>query len=129
MKCGSPPSYSSSSSAARLAERSSELQVVACSVNLASCQGSLGELTSAMSLQRETTARLANTLGTDHPDTLACRANLVVTLHQAGRESEAEEDRALVLEQFNRVLGPGHPDAAQLRSWQWINRDLEPQMI
>ena len=30
---------------------------------------------------------------------------------------------------FSRVLGAGHPDAAQLQKWQRINRDLEPQVI
>jgi hypothetical protein len=65
----------------------------------------------------------------DHPDTLVCRANLAVTLRDAGREPAAQELRAAVLGDFSRVLGAGHPDATQLRKWQRINRDLEPQQI
>jgi hypothetical protein len=34
-----------------------------------------------------------------------------------------------ILGEFSRVLGAGHPDATQLRKWQRINRDLEPQQI
>ena len=34
-----------------------------------------------------------------------------------------------ILGDFSRVLGAGHPDGTQLRKWQRINRDLEPQLI
>jgi hypothetical protein len=30
---------------------------------------------------------------------------------------------------LSRVLGPSHPDTDQLRQGQWINRDLEAQLI
>jgi tetratricopeptide (TPR) repeat protein len=102
---------------------------LSCSINLASCLGLSGELGTAMSIQRETTSRLTEALGADHPDTLVCQANLAVSLHMAGRRTEAEECRTRALDDFSRVLGPRHPDAVLLRSWQWINRDLEPQMI
>jgi Tetratricopeptide repeat len=102
---------------------------LSCSVNLASCLASSGDLAPAMSLQRETAARLADALGAGHPDTLVCEANLAVTLHEAGHEAEAAEKRAWALGEFSHILGPGHPDAARLQNWQWINRDLEPQMI
>jgi hypothetical protein len=102
---------------------------LSCSVNLASCLASSGDLARAMRLQRKTAAGFADALGADHPDTLVCEANLAVTLHRAGQEGEAAEKRAWVLGEFSRILGPGHPDAAQLQRWQWINRDLEPQLI
>lgn len=102
---------------------------LSCWVNLASCLASSGELALAMSLQGETAARIADALGADHPDALTCEANLAVTLHLAGREAEAAEHRVRILGRFDRAVGPDHPDAAQLRSWQWINRDLEPQLI
>ena len=98
-------------------------------VNLASCLGDSGDLAQAEALVRETISRLAEVLTEDHPDTLVCRANLAVTLHDAGRDSEAEELRVTILGDFSRVLGAGHPDATQLRKWQRINRDLEPQQI
>ena len=81
-----------------------------------------------MILDRDTITRLRETLGADHPDTLICEANLAVTLREAGQEKEADELRARLLVDFDRILGPGHPDAAQLRKWQRINRDLEPQV-
>jgi hypothetical protein len=67
--------------------------------------------------------------GRDHPDTLVCESNLAVTLHKAGRKAEAAKQRTHALDDLGRVLGPGHPDTVQLRKWQWINRDLEPQLI
>jgi tetratricopeptide (TPR) repeat protein len=102
---------------------------LSCSVNLANCLACSGDLAAAMSLQTETAARLADALGVDHPDVLACEANLAVTLHVGGREAEAEENQARILGRFDHALGADHPDSAQLRSWQWINRDLEPQLI
>jgi tetratricopeptide (TPR) repeat protein/CO dehydrogenase nickel-insertion accessory protein CooC1 len=98
-------------------------------VNLASCQGDSGNLTAAEALMRDTVAQLSDILTPDHPDTLVCQANLAVTLHDAGRDKEAEELRVTILGDFSRVLGAGHPDGTQLRKWQRINRDLEPQLI
>jgi CO dehydrogenase nickel-insertion accessory protein CooC1 len=98
-------------------------------VNLANCQGDSGNLEPAEALARETVSQLGEVLTADHPDTLVCRANLAVTLHDAGRDDEAEELRLTILGDFSRVLGAGHPDATQLRKWQRINRDLEPQQI
>jgi predicted metal-dependent hydrolase/KaiC/GvpD/RAD55 family RecA-like ATPase len=98
-------------------------------VNLANCQGDSGSLTAAEALARETVTWLGHVLTPDHPDTLVCRANLAVTLHDAGRDGEAEELRVTILGDFSRVLGAGHPDGTQLRKWQRINRDLEPQLI
>jgi hypothetical protein len=98
-------------------------------VNLANCLGDSGDLARAEALMRETISSLGAVLAEDHPDRLVCLANLAVTLHDAGRDSEAEELRVTILGEFSRVLGAGHPDATQLRKWQRINRDLEPQQI
>jgi CO dehydrogenase nickel-insertion accessory protein CooC1 len=98
-------------------------------VNQASCMGDSGDLATAETLMRDTISQLTEVLTDDHPDTLVCRANLAVTLHDAGQNSEAEELRVTILGDFSRVLGAGHPDATQLRKWQRINRDLEPQQI
>ncbi len=102
---------------------------LSCSVNLANCLGDSEELAGAMALERETISRLQETLGADHPDTLICEANLAVTLRAAGEEKGAEELRDRLLDDFSRILGAGHPDISQLRKWQRINRDLEPQVI
>ena len=76
-------------------------------------------------MERQTIARLRKKLGPSHPDTLACEANLAVTLRHAGRHDEAEQRRTRTLNEVSQVLGPQHPDAALLRDWQRINRDLE----
>ena len=82
----------------------------------------------AETLQRKTLASLTRVLGTEHPDTLVCQADLAVTLRDAGRIEESEEMATTVLSGLERALGDGHPDVAQLRAGQRINRDLEPQM-
>lgn len=102
---------------------------LSCAVNLANCLGDSGDLAAAGELERETVTRLRDTLGAPHPDTLVCRANLATTLHESGQEEEAQELRTAILSEFSQILGTGHPDATQLRSWQRINRDLEPQQI
>jgi tetratricopeptide (TPR) repeat protein len=102
---------------------------LSCAVNLANCLADSGDLAPALDLQHETISRLAAVLGRDHPDTLVCESNLAVTLHKAGRKAEAAKQRTHALDGLGRVLGPGHPDTVQLRKWQWINRDLEPQLI
>jgi MinD-like ATPase involved in chromosome partitioning or flagellar assembly len=100
-----------------------------CAVNLANCRGDSGDFEAAEALQRQTISRLREVLGKDHPDTLVCAANLAITLRQAGHETEADELRTRAIADLSRVLGASHPDAAQLRKWQRINRDLEPQQI
>jgi cellulose biosynthesis protein BcsQ len=102
---------------------------LSCAVNLANCLGDGGDLAAAEALIRETISRLSAVLTPEHPDTLVCEANLAVTMHEAGREREAEELRSRILSDFSRILGTGHPDGSQLRKWQRINRDLEPQVI
>ena len=102
---------------------------LSCAVNLANCLGDSGDLAAAAELERETVTRLRDTLGAQHPDTLVCRANLATTMHESGQEKEAQELRTTILSEFSQILGTGHPDATQLRSWQRINRDLEPQQI
>jgi cellulose biosynthesis protein BcsQ/tetratricopeptide (TPR) repeat protein len=102
---------------------------LSCSVNLANCLADSGDTTAALGRQRETITLLRETLGAEHPDTLICEANLAVTMRASGRGTEAEELRGRIISDFNRILGAGHPDAVQLRKWQRINRDLEPQVI
>jgi len=102
---------------------------LSCAVNLANCHSESGRLETAEALQRQTVSRLTETLGPEHPDTLICQANLAVTLRRAGRDADAGELRARILANLGRVLGASHPDCAQLRDWQLINRDLEPQQI
>ena len=48
-------------------------------------------------------------LGADHPDTLASRNNLALTLRALGRLQEAEAEHRAVRNTLERVLGPEHP--------------------
>ncbi|KAB8068595.1 Tetratricopeptide repeat-domain-containing protein [Aspergillus leporis] len=63
-------------------------------------------------------------LGTKHPDTLDCMANLASTYRNQGRWEEAEKLGAQVMEMRKRVLGPEHPSALTSReslAYTWIS--------
>jgi tetratricopeptide (TPR) repeat protein len=49
-------------------------------------------------------------VGGDHPDTLACRGNLALVLHDLGKLDEAAAEVRAVVTGRQRVLGPDHPD-------------------
>jgi hypothetical protein len=102
---------------------------LSCTINLATCLGDAMILRRAESLQRETITAIRRARGPEHTDTLICEADLAVTLQHAGRESAAEEVKTLALAKLSRVLGSQHPDAILLRSWQYINCDIEPSPI
>jgi hypothetical protein len=48
-----------------------------------------------------------------------------VSLHQEGRDKEAERLKAQILDRFSQLLGPQHPDALLIRDWLRIDLDLE----
>ncbi len=55
-------------------------------------------------------------LGDDHPSTLAARANLAASYHQAGRTSEAITIKERVVADRERLLGDDHPDTLTARA-------------
>ena len=92
--------------------------------------GARGRLTERQAEQAEEHARAVLEIrtriyGPDHPDTLACGANLAVSLHQAGRNKDAERLKAQILDRFSQLLGSQHPNVLLIRDWLRIDLDLE----
>ncbi len=94
---------------------------------MANCLHDVGQFSEAEALQRDTIAKLRDTLGDTHPDTLVCQANLATTLRASDRAEEAITLQQQVAAGMLRVLGENHPNLLWLLSWTLINRDLEPQ--
>ena len=57
---------------------------------MANCLHDVGQFSDAEDLQRDTIARLRETLGDSHPDTLTAQANLAIILRSMGQEDEAD---------------------------------------
>jgi hypothetical protein len=62
----------------------------------------------------------------DHPDTLRCRANLLLTRHEEGMQ-DASRQRQLIIERLTGLLGPEHPDIGILLSGGRLLRVIDPQ--
>jgi tetratricopeptide (TPR) repeat protein len=76
---------------------------------------------------RITCRRLASDpdAGEQHPDTLACRGNLALALHDLGRLDEAEAENRAVVAVRELVLGADHPDTLTSRgNLALVLRDL-----
>ncbi|MFJ4630666.1 tetratricopeptide repeat protein [Streptomyces sp. NPDC088847] len=64
----------------------------------------------------EATVRLSSTVhGSDHPDTLRARNNLVISYGDAGRAQEALHLAQQVLTDREQILGPDHPTTLRAR--------------
>ena len=98
-------------------------------VNWANARAELEELKTAELSERSCLARLATYLGEDHPDTLACRSNLAVTLKARGHTQEAQRlhDQALEAFAHDRNFGESHPDTISAEGWKRISHILELQ--
>ena len=110
------------------------LLTLGCAINLANARADGGRLEEANELYRQTLERLhvvlnvpENTIGQDHPDLLACRANIAVVLHEiGGREQEAEEERSRTLAALTSARTRAHPNTIALTEWRRIDRELDP---
>jgi uncharacterized protein involved in exopolysaccharide biosynthesis len=83
------------------------------------------ELDEAEKLETQVAELLAHTLGDSHPDTLRCRANLLLTRQQLGQQTAAEREQ--VITDLAQGLGPDHPTVATLRLERRVLRALDPQ--
>ena len=90
----------------------------------ASVLAHLGKLADAAELEEAVLAERLRWLGPDHPDTLRCQANLLLTRRQQGANSQAIE-RQQVISRLGSVLGDDHPDVtaagASLRLFSVVN--------
>lgn len=84
-----------------------------------------GQFEWAAEAEARTAAVLARTLGPTHPDTLRCRANLLLTRRNLGTDTTAE--LAAVIEELELMLGADHPTIATLRENRRLLRALDPQ--
>ncbi|MFC1409353.1 FxSxx-COOH system tetratricopeptide repeat protein [Streptacidiphilus sp. N1-12] len=98
-------------------------------VNWANARAELEELEAAENSERSCLARLSRQLGDDHPDTLACRSNLAVTLKARGstREAQRLHDEAVEAFAHDRNFGDTHPDTLSAEGWDRISHILELQ--
>jgi Lhr-like helicase len=85
-----------------------------------------GDLEEAEKLEAHTAEALARVLTPDHPDTLRCRANLLLTRQQRGDRTAATQ-RAAAIDQLAVQLGENHPDVNMLREERRLMRSLDPQ--
>lgn len=84
-----------------------------------------GDFEKAADGEARTAATLARTLGTSHPDTLRCRANLLLTRRDLGDDTTAEFARLIT--QLEAKLGADHMTLATLRKNRRLLRALDPQ--
>jgi tetratricopeptide (TPR) repeat protein len=92
--------------------------------NLGEALREQGDLTKAEVYTRRAFNGLAETLGAEHPSTLASMANLASTFWNQGRWAEAEELGVQVLETRKRVLGAEHPSTlTSMANLAWTLRD------
>jgi hypothetical protein len=90
----------------------------------ASVLAQLRKLADAAELEEAVLAERLRWLGPDHPDTLRCQANLLLTRRQQGANGQAIE-RQQVISRLGSVLGADHPDVtaagASLRLLSMVN--------
>jgi hypothetical protein len=84
------------------------------------------DLARAEEVESRTVRSLARALGATHPDTLRCRANLLLTRQQRG-DNAAKGERDAVISQLAELIGEDHPNIATLRGDRRLMRALDPQ--
>jgi tetratricopeptide (TPR) repeat protein len=83
-----------------------------------------GELDRAARLETRVAAALSRVLDEHHPDTLRCRANLLLTRKQLGHETGGERDRVIAL--LVERLGQDHPTLEPVLAGRRVLRALDP---
>ncbi len=84
-----------------------------------------GQFELAAEAEARTSAVLARTLGPMHPDTLRCRANLLLTRRNLGEDTATA--LAKVIEELELMIGANHPTISTLRKNRRLLRALDPQ--
>jgi tetratricopeptide (TPR) repeat protein len=94
------------------------------------CEGVLhavrGELEAAELIESAAADTMARVLGPAHPDTLRCRANLLLTRHERG-DHTAIGYRAGVIDQLSAMIGEEHPTIVTLRAERRLMRSIDPE--
>jgi hypothetical protein len=79
----------------------------------------------AADVETRTLGVLARTLGTAHPDTLRCRANLLLTRRDLGEDTSSDLEG--VIGQLELLIGADHPTVKTLRKKRRLLRTLDLQ--
>ena len=87
---------------------------------LASVRANQSDLTEARALEEMVLAERERVLGWQHPDTLRCRANLLLT------RSERSERQA-VIDDLAALIGEQHPDVTAALSGSRLLCAIDPQ--
>ncbi len=115
------------SAAAGLAERlgATHPYTLAAKMVLASTLASQDQLTLAGELEELVADERERVLGPQHPDTLRCQANLLLTRHAQGFEGAAEKRQA-VIGDLGVLIGSGHPDVTTAMSGSRLLCVIDP---
>ena len=92
----------------------------------ASVLAHLLKLEDAAELEELVLAERTKWLGPEHPDTLRCQANLLLTRHQQGANGQATE-RQQVISELGSVLGADHPDVTAAGASRRLFCVINPQ--
>jgi hypothetical protein len=93
---------------------------------LASVLAWLGELADAARLEELVETSRAEVLGPQHPDTVRCRVNLLLTQAELGTPGAAA-DREKAVGELKALLGPGHPDVRAAADNERLLCVIDPQ--
>lgn len=80
----------------------------------------------ARAVEERAVERMTKKLGPHHPDTLRCRANLMLTRQQSG-DRTAMTERMEIVARLTGLLGAEHPNIATLRDGRRLLRAIDPQ--
>jgi hypothetical protein len=89
-------------------------------------QNSMESLHAAVELEAKVAADRERILGSQHPDTLRSRANLLLTRHSLGM-SDATAERQAVLDGLATLIGPEHPDVTAAMRGSRLLCAIDPQ--
>ncbi len=98
---------------------------LAAAMVLGSLLADQGNLEAAERMEAKTLQALAITLGQNHPDTLRCHANMLLTRQQRGEDHTGQ--REMVIDQLANLIGLDHPNVGTLRGGRRLMRALDPQ--
>jgi len=93
---------------------------------LASVRAWRGHLTEARELEETVVAERGRVLGSQHPDTLRCRVNLLLTQEELLADG-ASSEREAVIRELAAVIGDEHPDVITARSGSRLLCVVDPQ--
>jgi cellulose biosynthesis protein BcsQ/tetratricopeptide (TPR) repeat protein len=92
----------------------------------ASVLAHLGKLADAADLEEAVLAERLRWLGADHPDTLRCQANLLLTRRKQGANGQ-DIERQQVISNLGLVLGADHPDVTAAAASRRLFCVINPQ--